>query len=349
MRSRKRKWIWIVAALVVIAGAGVGGYLVLSDDDDVPDGEPIASPIDSEPPEVVYVEGNVLKRIGPGQSDGEQLAEGISATSIASPDSSSLTWVAFAGPEEPVTHLYTFGSEGVETIPGAAPVWKTDGSAFAVLQPLGETTCQPDICDGPVEVHVVEPDSGERTELLNRGRWSLHGWLGDDLVVRDLAGSDDALLVIGKNEMSPLGVPAKTISSISPDGSYIITAPPDTAPELLSVSDGSVEPVGTIGGPDTVLTSIAWSEDSARVAAVATELEGSTELVVFGTDDLEPSPVTDLEPSGDVYWAPGGGGLVFTAVNRDDVQLEATYCPLDGSDCTTYFTWQTGTRLIAAT
>lgn len=329
-------------ALLVALGAGAAIYFLNSDNED--EGDTEANPVVAGAPAIYYVEGNVLKRIGPDEGDGEELAEGINAGADASPNGQHLAWVAYAGPDEPVTHLHTFGEEGVETISGDDPTWKSDDSAFAVVRPVGNTKCSEGECEGPVEVFTVDPD-GQATEILNRGEWELLGWSGDRLIVGDAESPDQSFFVEGKNEVVPFDVPASEIRSVSPDGRWIVTQTA-TGPEMWSIDGDTAERSDVLGTSDETLTTVSWSEDSTRAAAISTTLEDK-KIVVFDVERPVMEPVIDdLEPSGEVFWAPDNQGLVFTAVNRDDVQLEAMYCPLDGGDCSTYITWQSGTRVI---
>lgn len=352
--SPRKVIVAVLAVLLVAAGALV--YVMTSSDESEDGGNGNGSgapervaPEDATAPAIYYVEGSELKRTEPDDAgEGETIAEGISAAADADPSSQHVAWVAFAGPERPVTHVYTFGEDGVRTVSGTSPVWKADGSAFAILRPVGGATCDDRECNGPVEVHTVDADDLEGTEVLNRGRWSLHGWTGDNLIVGDAESPDESFIVTGKNEVTPIDVPSDTIRSVSPDGRWFTVAK-ETGPELWSLEGDEVEFVERFGGPEDTFTAVDWSEDSSRFAAVLVTLEDAT-IVVADVDSSTPETVMDhLQPSGDVFWAPDEAGIVFTAVNREDTQLEATWCPLGEEDCTTYVTWQTGTSVIGPT
>lgn len=333
-----------ILVLVIVLAAVAAGALLYFTSEEV--NEPEVDGVTAGAPSIYYVEGNAMKEIAPSDSEGETLAEGVSAAAEASPDGARAAWVAYAGPTDPVAHIYTFGQEGIETVPGEAPTWKGDGSEFAVMRPVGGTECSEGECNGPVEVFTVDAASGEATELLNEGRWSLIGWVGDRLVVGDAQREDSAFIVEAKNEVTPIDIAAEDIRSIAPDGQWIVVVA-ESGPELWSLEDDSVEFAERFGGPEDTFTSIDWTEDSSRFAAILTTLEDTT-IVSVDVDSSTPDVVVDdLEPSGDLFWAPDEQGMVFTAVNREEVQLEATYCPLDGGDCSVYITWQTGTSVIS--
>lgn len=328
-------------ALAALVAAGGAFYLLNSDDEDNKTGGTTAN---GEAPGIYYVEGNVLKEAGPGESDGTELAEGLSAAADRSPGGDYLAWVAYAGPTEPITHIYTFGEEGVKTVPGDDPTWNADGSSLAVVKPVGKTKCAEADCKGPVEVFTVNPENGKAKEILNVGEWKLLGWADDRLVVGDATKKDVSFFVDGKNELTEFELPFGQVRSISPDASWIVTQKA-TGPELWSIDGDTAQKSDDLGTDDTTLTSVSWTGDSSRAAAISITLEKST-VVTFETDRPVLEPVTDLEPTGNVYWAPDEEGIIFTVVNRDDLQLEATYCPLGGGDCTTYVTWKTGTRVV---
>lgn len=342
------RFLKFLALVIVLAVVAAGALLYFTSEEvNEPEVGASATPASSAP-SIYYVEGNSLTEVAPGDSEGQSLADNISPGAEISPDGAHLTWVAYAGPKQPVVHIYTFGTEGIETVPGDDPTWTPDGSGLAVVRPFGNTKCSSGECEGPVRVVEVDPETGEATPLINRvGEWSIVGWSGDDLLVGDVAADDALFLVNGPSDLTPLeDLAADDVRSVSPDGQWIVVVA-ESGPELWSLEDDSVAFEERFGGPEDTFTSIDWTEDSSRFAAILTTLEDTT-IVSVGVDSSTPDVVVDdLEPSGDLFWAPDEQGVIFTAVNREEAQLEATYCPLDDGECSTYITWQTGTSVIA--
>lgn len=342
-----RAWLVGLAGVAVAVAAGVGLWALSgSNEGNAP--EPSQQQTETDRPAVLYVEGNVLKE-KTSEGEPEEIYEGISAAAIGSPDRSAVAWVAFAGPEKPIAHVYSVGAESVTTFPGAAPMWSPDGNHIAVLRPDPGVKCQAEKCGGRSTIAVVDVGSGDEVFTSRSEEWSLEGWLGDKIMAGTPSDDESTTLLDPASKdggEAELDLPYKKIRSASPDGRWVITAG-DSGPEIYEVDTAAqtVDFSERFGGPDDSLTSIDWQED--ELIAVLTNLE-ETSVVTHpvGSSDEAHRIEVDLDATADVFWAPDGKGFVYTAVDRDVPELHIRYCRLDGSDCVTYVTWQTGTRLI---
>lgn len=336
---------WALLALGVALVVGIGVYLFSESDEGESGDSPSAREVSEEdapaPPSIRFIDQNVLKLIEP---DGEatKLDEGVSAGSTASPTGEFLTWVAFSG-DQPVVQLYSVKKGETRPVFGTDPKWRSDGSAFVVLQGAPGVKCDQSRCKGAVSVVQIDPGTTKRKLVLDEGPYSVRGWIGDRVVVSDERKKRVAL-VVGRDEQEELEIPGKEIASISPDGEWIVRKT-DGGPLLVELDGLEVHDERSIAGADVTLTSITWRPDGKGFAAIANTLEGAR-LVTVGVGDAALKLVTELEPSGGLFWNETGDGLLFTAVDRDEVALKATFCPLGGGSCTTYVDWQSGSRVV---
>lgn len=153
---------------------------------------------------------------------------------------------------------------------GMTPMWNATGDRLAFLKPEDPGACGPaTICSGDKSVVVVDPGTGDSVPVAPPGDWSLMGWLGGRVLLKDPARPDRTIsfsLSGGRNELQ---VDPRSILASSPDGRHLIVAS-DGGADILSLEGAKLsgDPVH-IDGQGRPVSAAAWSHDSKRVALVS--------------------------------------------------------------------------------
>lgn len=357
-----KKLTTLVLIAALIAAGALGLYLYLSDEDaedpSVPDmagspsvsaSAPSSEELLAEAPQVLYLEGNTLKSIAPGEDDGEVVREGVAAAASGPDDGSLASWVAFAEEGRPQIQTYDLGSDEIVTAEGTAPLWNEDGTLLAYLSPVGEAaSCDEESCDGDVQVLVFDPETKRSRSVLEAGSWQIIGWAGDEIVIGDAENTEEVLFVDDEGDSRSLEVPYEGIESVSPDGRWIIFGPED-GPELLRVDGDDIE-AWQIGAEDDTIVAADWNSDSSRAAVIAATEELPPRAFTIDVESPSLQPFGEFEVVGDVFWTSDDSGLVLTKVDREVPELVASYCAIDSPDsCLPMLSWQTGTSVFGVT
>jgi Tol biopolymer transport system component len=211
---------------------------------------------------------------------------------------------------------------------GAPPAGATDGGLPDAMP--GDRILVSHRADDAVELHVVDPDSGERTVLTSGetdtgGTWSPDG--RHVAFLRVEAGGDGLWVV------PVAGGPARRLAdggrspSWSPDGTRIVHSPSTEATPLpLAITDlaGATTPVpGTAGGIEP-----AWSPSGDEIAYVDPARDRA--LVLVRTDGTDRT-VTPGPASGPV-WSPDADRVAYVERTDDGDRLRM----IDGAASASY-------------
>jgi Tol biopolymer transport system component len=349
----------LVLLVALLAAGAFGLYLYLSEEEAedpaatpepaAPSSAPSSEELLADAPHVIYLEGNVLKSLAPGEADGEVVREGVAPTAAGPDDGSNAAWVAFAKANKPQVQIYIGSSEAITTAAGTAPRWNHDGSKLAYLSPVDKkTACDEESCEGATRVVVFDPETRRSRSVLDEGSWQIVGWTGDEVVVGDADSTEEVLFVDAKGDSRSIAVPYEGIESVSPDGRWIIFGPGD-GPELLRVDGEEIE-AWQLGEDGDSIVAADWSSDSSRAAVTAAteKLPPRAFTIDVGAPSLQ--PFGEDEVVGEVFWNSDDSGLVLTKVDREVPELVASYCSIDSpSSCVPLLSWQTGTSVFGVT
>lgn len=341
----------LLAALVLAVAAGA--YWFTTNDSDPSgvggDGDEVARDLTEDEvldsaPLVYYVEGDALKSIGARDDEGEIVREGLSPYVTGADQATYVTWVEFGSGDQPVIQLYDRAADEKETISGTAPVWDEAGQRFAYLSPTRLGSCSETDCEVPVQVVVFDTGSGESKLWLDQGRWSIVGWAGDELIVGDAKNKSRSSIVDAEGDTRRLRIAFGDIKSVSPDGEWVISSK-QSGPELVRIADGIDR--SPLGDNDDTVTFVDWASDSSRAAVVATFDEDPPRLFIVDTESRSIEPFNEDEVVGEVFWGPDDQGVVLTRVDRDELQLQASFCRIEAPDkCVSLLEWQTNIRVV---
>lgn len=376
MRFNERSFVVLVAGLLVAAIAGALAFTVLGEDDPAGDTAPAdnaAAAFAGGPDEVLLLNGNALVRRNVEEQSEEIVGEIPSPSVYAAPGSQ---WIAYIASDKasrnedfaaaPVLHLYD-GADGDETTvgPGVAPVWNTAGTHVAFLQPVEPRECVGETCSGDTQIGVVEAGAEGRSLLLDPGRHSILGWVGDRVAVGNFDDPSTVTLVSLDDERTKLDMPPTQYWGGSPDGRWVVKSNAKKT-EFISVENGELgeERIVVELGQQELLQG-SWSHDSTTVAAVTSLTSGvhkgkeltlvneeqTTQVVTFSPDDPEPALVElTYGASGDVVWAPDNEAIVFSSlIDPKRALFQARHCPLGNSGgCSIVTSWTEGVVLLRA-
>jgi hypothetical protein len=232
----------------------------------------------------------------------------ISPSTIYSFDAQSNTWQV----------VYRTGRKFIYS-----PAWSPDGQwiAFQVLSSVWAFhPAQAD--DG---IYVVHPD-GSDPHQLNSGSASIHGWIGNSLLLRRVKGLYPALdytveMLTLEGEIKPLFESSRmAIYALAPDGGALLAAAaqgetagsPVKAVDVLALDGSVIQTFGTFSNHSASVYPLAWSRDAAQVAFA------NMRRVYVGTRAAQPA-------------LPGGGaglpadGTVREVYAADDTYVEPSF------------------------
>ena len=270
-----------------------------------------------------------------------------SVDAIASPGGESIAYVVSAGAAEdedfvaePELHVKSLASDEDTTIgPGLSPIWDPAGERLAYIEPQDIRACEAEFCEASSSVVVADLVAETRRTLLRPERWSLLGWVGDELLVVD-PDRPAVLLVAPDGEVDRLDFVPGEFWGASPDGRWMVTTT-GRSYELSPLRGSPATPIDL--PPGGVLGSGAWAPTGDRFVAVL--LRGaSSELVAVDTTGRVETIEGSKGAEGPVIWAPDGSSFVYA--RGAGLRLEAAHCEVDGP-CRSLFSWARGVTLLA--
>ena len=370
--GRPSKRTLIVALAVAVLAAAVGTYFLVSSDDEVVDQRPnAAAALEGGPDEVLYLSGTALIRHNV-ETQEQELLENVKAEAVyAAPGS---TWLATWTNEDigPQLSLYDAAAdERIDVGRGVTPAFDGTGQKVAYLNPADPSNCAGQDCPDGGELTVYDIATREKTTLLEAGRYTIHGWVGDHVVISDL---DNPKFITAVPPEGPVvdennwKIDSLSLAAASPDGEWLLMGT-ETGATLVPVEDGAIEgkKVRVDLGPGATILDAAWSHDSSQVAVImelpsetlkgkgknAKMIEGepSTRVVTFSPTSTEPHLIEEsFGATQDVFWTTNNEGVVFSSlIDPKKALFQATQCPVaTEGECIPVTSWTEGVLILRA-
>ena len=345
-RSLARRWVAIVAPLLLAVAASCTSEPERPDlpdvDLDAPTEQPSDVPAPTVPSEVAGLSGRlaVLDQVGnlvtmaPDGSDELVLAEVVPGRSqVRQPTWSAdghVAWVHLDATEtEPVeVSIATSTGEGTRPIEAATAVipfylsWDPTSSRIAYLGSPNPSE---------IELGIVEVGGGRAGTPLDAGQPFYLSWAPD---------GDQLLVHVGEDRLERLGLDG-SLSTVAErpgtfsapvwtdDGRSFVYASADAEGERLVVHDVEAEIAQPLVPFDGLLT-FGVSPDGERIAYQVLEEQSALPLTVIEVGTGETVEVTDA-PIAACFWSPDGRRLLYLEPERDEDQIWFRWGVWDGT------------------
>ena len=293
------------------------------------------------PTALLYLDGTELKSFDLATRQSMTITELPSADVVVSPDGAHLVAVQETHPAGPGSEGFrrpqlVIGSTSASEIPselgpGRSPVWDESSTAVAAIVPTGagETIVINDVPSGAIV----------QTDVPGDERWSLVGWMGDEVVA---IGTRSGVIATPGNggPYRALRVAPARLWGVSPEESAYL-AVTDGGGTLIS--SGGRHPVNV---DERVLGDGAWSWDGTSIAVTLVGGSRPQLVLVDATTGHVRQVAAGPGVQGNVVWAADSKTFAFARVDPDNrTRLQAMICT-SRIDCSTTFSWGQGVRLL---
>lgn len=364
-RVRRRRIVAGIVALLLLGGIAGGIWWFMTDDENdgetaqesVEEVEPEASPttlgtaLAGDPQQLLYQfeESLITSPLPPTEParapQGDRIFEVASEPAVPSRTTGWVAYRAEGGQGDVLLRAADLQEEEPEPLrigPGVDPLFNPSGSAIAYLEPEDPERCDLAGCRGPMSVAVFDIETQESETLTEPGRWSLHTWVGEDVLWLSERGSNAVQRLGLDGSSEELTLDTRQLGWVSPDGRWLMNDQTGKFPEIefypLEEGRPSGEPILGPFSRDARILDVAWSHDSQRVAVIAQGLSDRVIVMVeadgFDGEILEGVPE---EPTGRLMWAPDNQSLAMSTLNREEQEtpfFDFVWCSIEELEAT---------------